>query len=110
MNIMRIPGFTAETSLYKTRGRYQMTSSTHRVELDANLVKPSLAIYMDGRFVCDGEVTANGFINCYPPTSGGGGPVGRDRAALLAIASCYRKCKTKPFAQREACRAGCDDF
>jgi hypothetical protein len=110
MKIMNIPGFTAETSLYNTGGHYQVTSSSYRLQLDANLVKPSLAIYMDGRFVCDGDVTANGFINCYPPPSSGDAPVSRDRAALFAIASCYRKCKTKPLAQREACRAGCDDL
>ncbi|HEV2915789.1 MAG TPA: hypothetical protein VGX92_21080 [Pyrinomonadaceae bacterium] len=77
MNSMNMPGFTAETSLYKTGGRYQMISSAHRVELNAMLVQPSLAIYMDGRFVCDGEVTDRGFINCNPPGGfeGGGGEV-----------------------------------
>jgi hypothetical protein len=71
MNTVNIPGFTAEDSLYRTSGRYQMTRSTHRVELNASLVQPSAAIYVDGRFVCYGEVTGGGFINCYPP---GGGP------------------------------------
>jgi hypothetical protein len=106
INIM--PGFTAETSLYKTSGRYQMTSSTRRVELNANLVRPSLPIYMDGRFVCDGEITDYGVINCYPPSGGGGG--GRPDLGAKACASCYRNCNKKPPAQRAACRADCDEF
>ena len=108
MNTMKMPGFTAEESLFKTSGRYQMTSSTHKVELNASLVQPSLAIYIDGRFVCNGEVTDNGFINCYPFGGGGGGggpdPVG------LACVRCKAKCNTKPPAQRAACRANCDDW
>ena len=111
MNAMNIPGFTADSSLYKTNGRYQMNSSTHRVELNASLVQPSLAIYMDGRFVCDGEVTDNGFINCDPiGGGGGGGGVDRvDRLERLACARCYTKCNRKPVTQRAACRAQCDD-
>lgn len=107
MNIMNMPGFTAETSLYKTSGRYLGTSSTHRVELNANLVQPSLAVYMDGRFVCNGEVTANGFINCYPPSGGGGG--GRPDPINSLCVKCYRDCNKKPLAQRAACRANCED-
>src|SRR5262245_1681098 len=70
MNIMNMPEFTAEASLYKTSGCYQMTSSTHRVGLNASLVQPSAAIYVNGIFYCYGEVTGNGVV-CY---SGGGGP------------------------------------
>jgi len=100
---MNIPEFTAETSLYKTNGRYH--SSIHRVGLNTNLVQPSLAIYIDGRFVCNGEVTDNGFINCYPLGGGSGG--GRPDFACL---QCRRNCLRKPPAQRAACRADCDDF
>jgi hypothetical protein len=70
MNTTNMPGFTAEESLYRTSGRYQVSSSTHRVQLNASLVQPSAAIYVGGRFVCYGEVTDNGFINCYPPGGG----------------------------------------
>jgi len=105
MNTMNMPGFTAEDSLYKTNGRYQMASSIHGIELNANLVQPSLAIYIDGRFVCNGEVTANGFIDCYP--LGGGGDGGRPDLGCLR---CKRNCLNKPLAQREACRAACDEF
>jgi hypothetical protein len=62
---MSVPGFTAEDSLYRTSGHYQMTRSTHRVELNASLVQPSVAIYVGGRFVCYGEVTEEGF-SCEP--------------------------------------------
>lgn len=66
MNRMNMPGFTAEDSLYRTSRCYQMTKSIHRVELNASLVQPAAAIYADGRFVCYGEVTDEGFINCDP--------------------------------------------
>src|SRR5688500_11676210 len=67
MNTLNVPGFTAEDSLYRTRRGNRMTGSPDRVELNASLVQPSAAIYVGGRFVCDGEVTHTGFINCYPP-------------------------------------------
>lgn len=107
MNTMNMPGFTAEDSLYKTNGRYQMASSIHGIELNSNSVHPSLAIYIDGRFVCNGEVTANGFIDCYPLGGGGGGGGGRPDLSCL---QCKRSCLKKPPAQRAACRADCDDF
>jgi hypothetical protein len=67
---MSMAGFTAEASLYKTSGHYQMTGSIHGVGLNASLVQPSAAIYVGGRFVCYGDVTSEGFINCYPPGGG----------------------------------------
>ena len=70
MNTMTMPGFTADNSLYRTSERYHMTGSSQGVELNARSVQPSAAIYQDGRFVCNGEVTANGFIDCY--SIGGG--------------------------------------
>lgn len=105
MNTMNMPGFTAGGSLYKTNGHYQMASSSREIEINTNFVQPSLAIYIDGRFVCNGEVTANGFIDCYPLGGGGGG--GRPDLACL---QCKRNCLKKPLAQRAACRADCDDF
>jgi hypothetical protein len=67
---MNMPRFTAEDSLYQTSVYYQMTWSTHKAELDAGSVQPSAAIYVGGRFVCYGDVTSGGFINCYPPGGG----------------------------------------
>lgn len=105
---MNIPGFTAETSFYKTSGHYH--SSARIAELNANMVQPSLAIYIDGRFVCYGDVTDNGFINCYPPSGGGGGGGGgRPDPGDLACRRCKINCNKKPVSQRAACRANCDD-
>ncbi len=106
MNTINIPGFTAEDSLYRTSGRYQRTSSTHRVELNASLVQPSAAIYVGGRFVCYGEVTDQGFINCYPLGGGdGGGDDGRERAACLR--QCRPSCSRQPIAERADCLRDC---
>ena len=67
---MNMPGFTAEGSLHSTRMRNRMAGSSRGVGLDANVFQPAAAIYVDGRFVCYGEVTSEGFINCYPPSGG----------------------------------------
>jgi hypothetical protein len=74
---MNIPSFTAEASLSESSQRY-LTSSLSRLgnhgskwSAASNSVQPSMAIYLDGRYVCNGEVTDNGFINCDPI---GGGP------------------------------------
>lgn len=69
---MNLPRFTADASLYKTSQVY-MTGAQHFRAGLSNVVQPAMAIYIDGRFVCNGEVTPNGFINCYPG-GGGGGP------------------------------------
>lgn len=101
MNVL--PGFIAESSLYKTIGRYQLASTTQRGELNASMVQPSLAIYQDGRFVCNGEITESGYINCYP-IGGGGGPFCRP--------SCGR-CESDPESRtgrsRTCIKRNCDD-
>lgn len=71
---MTMPGFSAEDSLYQTSGRYRMKGSNHGAELNASLLQPSAAIYVGGRFVCYGEVTGAGFIDCYPPGGGSSEP------------------------------------
>jgi hypothetical protein len=70
MNTMTMPGFTAEHSVYRTSGRYQLARPATKADLNAGLIQPSAAIYSGGRFVCYGEVTDSGFINCYPPGGG----------------------------------------
>jgi len=67
MNTVNMPGFTAEDSLYPTSERYRMTCG---VALSTNSVQPSAAIYEGGRFICYGEITDTGYINCYPPPHG----------------------------------------
>ena len=70
MSRMNIPGFSAEASVYRTGRPYASGSFRHTAGL-ANSVQPALAIYVDGRYVCNGDVNSNGFINCYPPGGGG---------------------------------------
>jgi hypothetical protein len=67
---MNMPGLTAEASLYGTHERYRVAGYSHSRALDASVVQPAAAIYSGGRFICYGEVTPNGFINCYPPGGG----------------------------------------
>ncbi|SFE23224.1 hypothetical protein [Nitrosomonas sp. Nm166] len=101
MKIMNMPGFTAENSFYHTSRRYQMTSSIHRIEFNASLVQPSAAIYSGGRFVCYGEVTEEGFINCYPPDGGLSEPAelvcgpcisGRQRCGIPGVGFSWGPC------------------
>ena len=70
MTVVNMPRFTAERSLYRTAGRYQRARSPQRGALSAGAVQPAAAIYSGGRFVCYGDVTDSGFINCYPPGGG----------------------------------------
>lgn len=100
---MNMPGFTAENSLYRTSGRYQMTSSTRRVKLSASLLQPSAAIYQDGRFVCYGEVTEEGFINCFDY---GGAPGEDPRLAVQCRRACWRLYRGDPT-ERAECLASC---
>lgn len=89
---MNLPGFTAEFDLYRG-DRHYVTGfpgfrGSHKSGETAgvNSVLPSLAIYVDGRYVCNGEVTDNGFINC-DPIGGGGGP-GRDPICRPSCGPC----------------------
>lgn len=71
---MNLPGFTAEASVYQAVQPYR-TRSSHDPAGLSNSVQAALAIYVDGRFICNGEVNEFGFINCGP--IGGGGQVCR---------------------------------
>jgi len=72
---MTMPGFTAGASLYEAGGHYRGGARAASASLNpsARAVHPAAAIYVGGRFVCNGEVTSNGFINCYQIGGGGGG-------------------------------------
>ncbi len=76
---MRTPGFHAMNALADAARPYRFATSGRR---ETNALQPALAIYVDGRFVCNGEVTGNGYINCYP--LGGGGANGAGRRAVRA--------------------------
>ena len=72
---MNLPGFTAEASIYQPARSYKAGASRRRGG-PANSVQAALAVYVDGRFVCNGEVNEFGFIDC-GPIGGGGGPLCR---------------------------------
>ena len=78
---MTMPGFTAGASLYEAGGHYRGGARAASASLNPNArtVHPAAAIYVDGRFICNGEVTSNGFINCSPLGGGGGGGGGSCR-------------------------------
>ena len=101
---MNLPGFDAEASLY-TPGRYYRAGPGVRSTLGG--VEPALSIFIDGRFVCDGEVTDNGFISCNPIGVGGVGP-GPDPSGRICR-SCLSACARKPVSQRADCRQNCLD-
>ena len=98
---MRTPGFVATTAEDVPVGRYQIIALTDlRV---TGMIQPAAAIYMDGRFICNGEVTANGFINCYPP--GGGG-----QRCRPACGPCQSDPDSSTGRSRFCIRANCDDY
>jgi hypothetical protein len=63
-----------------------------------------MAIYVDGRFVCYGDVTANGFINCYP-MGGGGEPFCRPTCG-----PCQADSDSPTGRSRFCLRRNCDDY
>lgn len=105
---MNLPGFDADASLYMT-GRHYRTGGSFNPGTGSTMrgIEPALSIFIDGRFVCDGEVTDNGFISCNPIGVGGVGP-GPDPSARICR-SCLSGCARKPVSQRADCRQNCLD-
>lgn len=63
---MRMPGFTAETTLARSRGgrlRFGLRNSKNRI-------RPAMQIEVDGVPYCEGEVSDGG-IQCYGDSGGG---------------------------------------
>ena len=102
---MRTPGFTATTMLDVEASRYRVAATGSGAS--DNLLRPAAAIYVDGRFVCNGEVTPNGFINCYPIGGGGGGGNPRCRPAC---SRCQADSDSPTGRSRFCIRANCDDY
>jgi hypothetical protein len=114
---MNMPGFTGETSLYKTRNSYRAAS----VQLalgSGQIVLPQLPRSIgfcmadcDGQYdwgtidnaVCKFDCMDDG--NGGGDGGGGGGGGGPDRTCI----QCLNGCNKKPPAQRKACRQACQD-
>jgi hypothetical protein len=97
---MNVPGFRATISLAAPAGMYRAAIKGGQ---GASVLQPAAAIYMDGRFICNGDVTANGFINCYPP--GGGG-----QRCRPACGPCQSDPDSSTGRSRFCIRANCDDY
>ena len=67
---MRIPGFTAESTLARRRGG-RLRSMFDKA---GNRLHPAMLIQVDGVDYCEGEISDDGTIQCYGDS--GGGPDG----------------------------------
>ena len=119
---MNIPGFTAETSLSKTRGHYRGMASHSAAAANSRAVLPQMPRQLkllgclqdcanfDSSPFCQQLCFWNDSINASDDFFGGGGGAGGGGGKPdLTCARCKNKCLTKPVAQRAACRANCDD-
>jgi hypothetical protein len=98
---MRLPAFTASSVLPAPVPSFRATSDPRAPRAG---IRPAAAIYVDGRFVCYGEVTGSGYINCYPP-GGGGSPRCRP-----ACSPCQPDSDSPTGRSRFCIRANCDDY
>ena len=104
---MSLPGFSAEASLSMIAGSCGNRSDRSRhTRSRMSRVEAALAIYVDGLYYCDGEITGGG-ISCYQTNAGGGG---RPDPGDLACRRCLANCNRKPVSQRPACRQRCQDI
>ena len=100
---MRTPGFNAMNALAASARPYRSAALDRR---ETSALQPAAAIYSGGRFICYGEVTENGFINCYP-TGGGGGGVDRCRPSC---GPCRADPESRTGRSRFCLRANCDVY
>lgn len=118
---MNIPGFTGETSLYRTAGRYRAVARAASVFSGGRSVRPQLPISIgfcmadcDDQYdwgslpntMCKFDCMDAGFGDGGGGGGGGGGGNGGD---ARACAQCKAACLKKPLSQRSACRRTCDD-
>lgn len=95
---MRIPGFSAESTIRDGRGGRSRSAFQKTV----NGVYPAMMIQVDGVDYCEGEVDDYGGFQCYTSPGGDPGyptpdPCGRCRVSCLSV----------PPARRKRCLAGC---
>jgi hypothetical protein len=98
---MRTPGFHATRVFAAPASHFHVGKNAGQPQ--ANTLQPAAAIYIGGRFICNGEVTPNGYINCYP--MGGGGERCRP-----ACGPCQSDPDSPTGRSRFCLRANCDDY
>jgi len=98
---MRLPNFVAAAALPAPAITNHAAANRRTAR---NTLHPAAAIYQDGRFVCYGEVTGNGYINCYP-MGGGGEPFCRPTCG-----PCQADSDSPTGRSRFCLRRNCDDY
>jgi hypothetical protein len=113
---MSMPGFTAETSLYKTRGRYRAVAGAPNAKVGSQVVLPQLPIGFcmadcDDSFEWGTLENSICKFNCMSDGSSGGdgGGGGGGSGPNLLCGRCLAQCNKKPPSQRAACRQLCED-
>jgi hypothetical protein len=101
MNTMKMPGFTADASLHRLSDSDYAVGSLHSYAAQGT-IHPAAAIYLDGLFLCYGDINGSG-INCYG--SADPGDFVNQRACARCRSSCYRL----PGPRRAQCLANCND-
>src|SRR5215470_6395397 len=104
---MRIPGFTAESTLTRSRG------GRLRLMLDntGNRLHPAMLIEVDGVPICEGDISADGTIQCNPDSAGGvdgGGRGGGDGGGPRCVPHCGPCRRNRRGGWQKACTSsGC---
>jgi len=115
---MNMPGFTGETSLYKTAGHYRALAGAAPAFAAGRSVLPQLPISIGFCMAdCDGQYEWGSLANTickfdcmdagFGGNGGGGGGGGGDGGDARLCAQCKAACLKKPLSQRAACRQSC---
>jgi hypothetical protein len=97
---MRLPALVATSVLSAPVTSYGATSSRRAAH---GGIRPAAAIYVGGRFVCYGEVTENGYIDCY--SMGGGG-----ESCRPGCGPCQSDPDSRTGRSKFCVRADCSDY
>ena len=94
---MTMPTLTADAALPRAHRSYGARAAG-AIAGARGAVQAAAAIYSGGRFVCYGEVTPEGFIDCYP-LGGGGEPQCRPQCQpcryVPSLGGRFRVCVTR---------------
>lgn len=117
MEVLKIPGFTAEQALYRTRGSYR-TGGPSRVASSSGGVVPALPLLFclsncdqaDDPFACRDSCFLSNSLGGGGGAGGGGGgggPGSGDGGIGPTCLACLANCNKKPLLQRAQCRRNC---